>query len=201
MNPRFFLASRSPRRLELLRQLGLSFEIRPADVPEVRRPGQSPGVYAQAIALAKARAVSAADPALPVLGADTDVVLDGDILGKPADRAQALAMLSRLSARTHEVFSGVAMVQGDREEVVLSVTRVTFGEVSPEAAAAYWDTGEPADKAGAYAIQGYGAAFIKEISGSYSGVVGLPLFETLRLLARFDVLPSQVSRLTSHGSA
>jgi septum formation protein len=178
-----YLASRSPRRQDLLRQLGVHFELVAGEVPERREPGQSPAAYAVAMARAKARAgAAAAKQALPVLGADTDVVLDGEILGKPEGRAAALAMLARLSGRTHEVFSAVAVVAAERIESALSVTRVTFGAVSPAEAQRYWETGEPADKAGAYAIQGYGARFVERIEGSYSGVVGLPLFETVALL-------------------
>ncbi len=190
MSPQLYLASRSPRRQELLRQVGVRFEVVPADVDERRRPRQPPADYAVAMALAKAN--TARVPArgarpLPVLGADTDVVVDGEILGKPRNRDEALAMLGRLSGRTHEVFSAVAVVQDGRAETALSVTRVSFGAVTPQQAAAYWDTGEPADKAGAYAIQGLGAQFVREVHGSYSGVVGLPLFETLELLRRFGV--------------
>jgi septum formation protein len=181
-----YLASRSPRRQELLRQVGVRFEVVDAGVAEQPQPGQSPADYAGAMALAKARAARPPRP-LPVLGADTDVVVDGEILGKPAGRDEALAMLARLSNRTHEVYSGVAVVHGARAETALSVTRVSFGAITPAQAAAYWDSGEPADKAGAYAIQGLGARFVREIHGSYSGVVGLPLYETLELLGRFGV--------------
>lgn len=194
------LASRSPRRAELLRQIGLRFEIQPADVPEVPAAGQAPGEYALVTALAKARAVADRKPAhsrasLPVLGADTDVALDDEIMGKPDDRADALDMLARLSGRTHQVCSAVAMIHDDgdgaRFDTVLSVTQVGFGAIGADEAAAYWDSGEPADKAGAYAIQGYAARWVREIRGSYSGVVGLPLYETVQLLARFGVrLPS-----------
>jgi len=188
VGPQIYLASRSSRRQELLRQVGVRFETLPADVPERRHPGQAPADYALAMALAKAQAARAAAPQpLPVLGADTDVVIDGEILGKPAGRDEALAMLARLSDRTHEVFSGVAVVLDGRAEAALSVTQVTFGAITPAQARAYWDTGEPADKAGAYAIQGFGAQFVREIHGSYSGVVGLPLYETLDLLQRFGV--------------
>ncbi|MGH8029624.1 MAG: Maf family protein, partial [Arenimonas sp.] len=190
MGPQIYLASRSPRRQELLRQVGVRFEALPADVPERRQAGQAPADYALAMALAKARAARAAAPQrLPVLGADTDVVVDDEILGKPAGRDQALAMLARLSGRTHEVFSSVAVVLDGRAETALSVTRVSFGAITPAQARAYWDTGEPADKAGAYAIQGFGAQFVREIHGSYSGVVGLPLYETLELLGRFGIAP------------
>ena len=189
MSVQLYLASRSPRRQELLRQVGVRFAIVGANVDERRRPGQSPADYSVATALAKARAARAPGPE-PVLGADTDVVVDGEILGKPADRAHALALLHRLAGRTHEVYSGVALVQGAREQTALSVTRVTFGPISAAQAAAYWDTGEPADKAGAYAIQGLGARFVRNIEGSYSGVMGLPLYETLQLLESFGVFPS-----------
>jgi septum formation protein len=189
-SPQLYLASRSPRRQELLRQVGLRFEILAADVAETRQPGQSPADYAVAMALAKARAArAAAREPLPVLGADTDVVVDDRILGKPATRAEALAMLRALADRAHEVYSGVAVVADGRAETALSVTQVSFGPISEQQAQAYWDTGEPADKAGAYAIQGYGAQFVKEIHGSYSGVVGLPLYETLELLRHFGVVP------------
>ncbi len=189
MTLQLHLASRSPRRQELLRQVGLRFDVVAADVPERREPGQSPADYAVAMALAKARGARAS--ALPVLGADTDVVIDDEILGKPAGRDEALAMLERLSDRTHEVFSAVAVVQDGRAETALSITQVRFGPVTPAQARAYWDTGEPADKAGAYAIQGGGAQFVREIHGSYSGVVGLPLYQTLELLRRFGVEPAR----------
>lgn len=181
--PQLRLASRSPRRAALLRELGLRFEVAPADIAEVRAPGQSPRDYALATALAKARTgAAAAAGRLPVLGADTDVVLDDEILGKPRDRDHALEMLARLSGRSHEVFSAVAVVVGAREETALSVTRVFFGAISRSEAAAYWATGEAADKAGAYAIQGGAARWVRRIEGSYTGVVGLPLYETLQLL-------------------
>lgn len=188
------LASRSPRRAELLRQLGLRFEVLPADIEEIPDAGQAPGEYALATALAKARAVAAvARRPLPVLGADTDVALDQDILGKPADRAAALDMLARLSGRSHQVYSAVAVIHdcgtdgGARFDTALSVTEVSFGTITPDEARAYWDSGEPADKAGAYAIQGLAARWVREIRGSYTGVVGLPLYETVQLLSRFDV--------------
>lgn len=182
------LASASPRRAELLTQLGLRFIVAPADVPEIVASAEAPDAYAQRIALAKARAgFAAADSRLPVLGADTDVVLDGQILGKPRDRAHALVMLAALAGREHQVYSSVALVDGRREALALSVTRVRFGPIPPAVAAAYWDSGECAGKAGAYAIQGRGAAFVREIQGSYSGVVGLPLYETVALLKEFAI--------------
>ena len=188
MSAQLYLASRSPRRAQFLQQLGLRFETLPADVPEQPGPGQLPADYALATALAKARAAAALAPLpLPVLGADTDVSVDGEILGKPRDRADALAMLARLSGRSHEVCSAVALIAGGRTESAVSVTRVHFGPISPQQAAAYWDTGEPADKAGAYAIQGHAARWVRSIEGSYSGVVGLPLYETCELLRRVGI--------------
>ena len=186
----FYLASKSPRRQELLRQLHYRFEVLSADILEQPQPGETPGLYARRLALEKARAAQQlAANTLPVLGADTDVVLDGRILGKPRERGDALAMLAALSGRTHEVYSAVALVQAAREAVVLSVTRVEFGAISADAALRYWHSGEPADKAGAYGIQGLGAQFVKAISGSYSGVVGLPLYETVQLLQQFGIAP------------
>ncbi len=188
MPAQLYLASRSPRRARFLEQLGLRFESLPADVPEHPAPGQAPADYALATALAKARAAAAVAPLpLPVLGADTDVAIDGEILGKPRDRDDALAMLARLSGRSHEVCSAVAVIAGARVETALSLTRVRFGTISPAQAAAYWESGEPADKAGAYAIQGYAARWVQSIEGSYSGVVGLPLYETCELLRRVGV--------------
>jgi septum formation protein len=188
MPAQLYLASRSPRRAQFLEQLGLRFESLPADVPEHPAPGQAPADYALATALAKARAAAAVAPLpLPVLGADTDVAVDGEILGKPRDRDDALAMLARLSGRSHEVCSAVAVIAGAQVETALSLTRVRFGAISPAQAAAYWDSGEPADKAGAYAIQGYAARWVQSIEGSYSGVVGLPLYETCELLRRVGV--------------
>lgn len=189
--PQLYLASRSPRRSELLRQLGLHFETLPADVPEVPQAGETPAEYACRLALNKARAAEARAglPELPVLGADTDVVLNGQILGKPRDEKDGIAMLLALSERVHQVYSAVAVVRGEQVEQVLSITEVRFGCVTPAAARAYWRSGEPADKAGGYGIQGLGAVFVREIHGSYSGVMGLPLFETAAVLARFGILP------------
>ena len=185
-----FLASASPRRRELLAQAGIAFEvIGGVTVDETPQPGESAATLVQRLALAKARAGLAvlarrAGPvAARVLGADTEVVLDGRIFGKPLSEADCIAMLGALSGRTHEVLSSVALVGADRERVVVSTSRVSFRRVSPAEARAYWATGEPGDKAGGYAIQGRAAAFVDRLEGSYSGVVGLPLFETLALLA------------------
>jgi septum formation protein len=187
----FYLASRSPRRRELLAQIGLYPAVLPADVEEIPQPGQSPADYALATAIAKARAAQSVAPqALPVLGADTDVSVDGRILGKPANRDDLLAMLSGLSDRWHEVTSAVAVVHGERLASVVSVTRVRFAPITPAEAAAYWASGEPCDKAGGYAIQGYAARWVERIEGSYSGVVGLPLQQTCTLLAEFGISPA-----------
>jgi septum formation protein len=179
------LASKSPRRLELLAQIGIRPSVRGADVDERPRPGEAPGDYVLRIALDKARAVRAlalaGDDERPVLAADTAVICDDRILGKPADAADGARMLALLSGRAHRVLTGVALL-GRREQTVLSDTRVVFRSISPAEAAAYWATGEPRDKAGGYAVQGRGAVFVAGLEGSWSGVVGLPLFETAALL-------------------
>ena len=188
--PRIILASASPRRRELLTQIGVHYEQRVVPVDERHRPGEAPSDYVSRLALAKARAVRDATGAaldVPVLGADTAVVLAGVPLGKPAGRAEALDMLRRLAGREHEVLSAVALVDARREALRLSRTRVRFRSIDEAELAAYWASGEPRDKAGAYAIQGRGALFVARIEGSYSGVVGLPLFETAELLASFGI--------------
>jgi septum formation protein len=180
----FYLASRSPRRRELLAQLGLRPAVISADVDETPRADEDPQQFVARVALAKAKAGRQTAPLpLPVLGADTAVVCDGRILGKPANADDALAMLRLLSGREHQVLTGVALL-GARQQTAVSDTRVRFRPIGAEEAAAYWASGEPRDKAGAYAIQGLGALFVERINGSYSGVVGLPLFETARLLAQ-----------------
>lgn len=184
---KLILASASPRRQELLTTLGVKFSVCPADINEALRPGESPYVYVTRMAMEKASVVQRSTVAETsvVLGADTVVVVAGRILGKPHDRAEALAMLSLLSARTHQVFSGVAMTDGSHERSCLSVTAVTFRTVHPSEQQYYWETGEPRDKAGGYAIQGLGAVFVRQLVGSYSGVVGLPLYETAEMLQDF----------------
>ena len=194
MTPQLYLASASPRRAELLQQIGLCFEQLSAPVDETPYPGELPADYVQRLALSKARAgyaVLSGNITQPVLGADTTVVIDGEMLGKPIDRAQGLAMLARLSGRVHQVFSGVALVRGEQECTALQVSQVRFRELSATERIAYWDSGEPADKAGAYGIQGLGASFIMELHGSHSGVMGLPLYETVELLRKFSIQPLQ----------
>ena len=192
MLSQIYLASRSPRRGELLSQIGVLHEIVAAEVDETPHPGEAPAEYVIRLALTKAQAgrngLGDRRP-LPVLAADTAVVVENEILGKPQDREEALAMLALLSGRRHKVLTGVALA-GDEMESRLSVSTVTFRTVTRNEATAYWRSGEPADKAGAYAIQGLGAIFISRLEGSYSGVMGLPLFETAELLrnAGIDLL-------------
>lgn len=175
------LASQSPRRAELLSQVGIDFRVVPALVDERVMADERAADYVERVAISKARTVHERHPELPVLGSDTAVVLDQAILGKPLDRDDAIGMLMRLSGRTHEVLTGVA-VQAAQLHFRLNVSRVAFRRLTEREAAAYWATGEPADKAGAYAVQGLAAAFIERIEGSYSGIMGLPLFETMQIL-------------------
>lgn len=182
----FILASRSPRRRELLAGLGLTFDCVPADIDETRRVNESAEAFVERLARGKAAAV-AASTRMPVLGADTEVVIDGETLGKPAGESDTLAMLERLSGRTHDVLTGIAVTAGNRTESRVVRTRVTLRDTTCAERAAYHATGEPADKAGAYAIQGIGAIFVAHIDGSYTNVVGLPLLETVELLGRFGV--------------
>lgn len=179
------LASRSPRRAELLRQIGVPFTVRQPDVDESPLPGESPEQYVERLAVDKAKAVVADDG--PALGADTAVVVDADVLGKPTDRASAIEMILRLSGRTHRVLTGVAVTDGHSVRSCVVATEVTFRPIDPEEAAAYWETGEPGDKAGGYGIQGIGGIFAQSIHGSYSAVVGLPLAETEALLRAIGV--------------
>lgn len=182
-----YLASASPRRRELLAQLGIAFESIVTAIDESLRPDESVEAYVRRMAGAKAAAALKRLPArrAPVLGADTVVVIDRQILGKPANQAAAAAMLHRLSGRAHEVLTAVAISDGERKTIAVSRTIVTFRSLSDAEIDGYWATGEPRDKAGGYAIQGLGAVFIETIAGSYSGVMGLPLFDTARLLNGF----------------
>lgn len=185
MTPVLHLASQSPRRRQLLEQLGVDFAVLDVDVPEQRAPGESPRDYVSRVARDKARAGLAAlagAGAARVLGADTEVVLDDEVFGKPRDAADAAAMLRRLSGRTHAVISAVWLVGAGGEQCEVCVSQVRFAVLDEAAIAAYVATGEPFGKAGAYAIQGRAAALVEHLDGSYSGVMGLPLFETARLL-------------------
>lgn len=193
--PDLYLASASPRRRELLAQIDLRVEVISQSAPEQLLAGESPENYVQRLAMEKARGglTALGETRLrPVLGADTAVVVDGAVLGKPKDEADALAMLEKLSGRTHRVLSAVSVVGKDnlgqdREEVALNESQVSFRAISEAERQAYCRTGEPADKAGAYGIQGAAAVFIERLEGSYSGVMGLPLFETGELLGRFGI--------------
>lgn len=182
--PPVWLASGSPRRRELLAQLGIPHVVVSVDVDETPGRGEGAADLACRLAAAKARAGRAkAVAGSIVVGADTTVALGPEIFGKPVDEADAQRILTRLAGRTHAVYSAVAVVDAERERVELSRSEVSFRALEPAEIAAYWATGEPRDKAGAYAIQGLGAAFVTLLHGSYSGVMGLPLFETARLLA------------------
>ena len=188
--PDLILASASPRRRELLAQLGIGCKVMPAGIPEQHQQGESPEAYVQRIAAEKSLAVQTQeDGRLPVLAADTEVVLDGQIFGKPRDQADASEMLGRLSGRDHTVFSAVSLRHGANHWTALSVSTVRFRIITADEIDAYWRTGEPCDKAGAYAIQGLGAVFVERLTGSFSGVMGLPLHETAELLSRIDLAP------------
>ena len=179
-----YLASASPRRSELLRQIGVPFTVRAAAIAEDLLAGETPEAYVARLAAAKAEAVwAAAADSRPVLGADTVVVLDGELLGKPETPAQAAAMLERLSGHTHRVLTAVALRHAGGVEARLSDSEVRFRATTAAERVAYCATGEPFDKAGGYGIQGHAAVFVESIKGSYSGVVGLPLYETAALLA------------------
>ena len=185
-----YLASASPRRRELLQQIGVSFRVLGSAIDEAVMPGEAPVAYVARVAAAKAGSGwqgnrEAADA--PVLAADTAVVLGGKILGKPKDRRDGEGMLQQLSGRTHEVLTAVALRTATGLQSAISRSEVTFRPISAREAQAYWETGEPHDKAGAYAIQGRAAVFVADLRGSFSGVMGLPLFETAALLSAAGV--------------
>lgn len=190
--PHIYLASRSPRRGELLAQLGVRYTVLPSDVDESVLPEESPEHYVLRLARQKAavcvqRIAQQGMASLPVLAADTTVCIDGIILGKPEDDADAAAMLRRMSDRWHAVHTAVALAQGERIEVLLSSTQVELAPMSEAEIAAYVASGDPHDKAGGYGIQGLAGAFVRRIEGSYSGVMGLPVYETSQLLKKFGV--------------
>lgn len=187
--PDIYLASASPRRAELLEQIGVTFTVLSIDVDEQHRPGETPVDYVTRLALAKAYAgkalLDAVDPC-PVLGADTTVVAADRIMGKPRDMEDAVAMLLGLSGRAHQVISAVALA-GAPAAVRVSISDVIFRTLTTAECQAYWETGEPQDKAGGYAIQGRAAQFVERLEGSYSGVMGLPLYETAMLFKEFKI--------------
>jgi len=188
-----FLASGSPRRRELLTQIGVPFQVVSASIDETPLPDECPAAYVERLARAKARAgrehLLEASVSAPfcVLGADTAVVLDDQILGKPVDEADALSMLMALSGREHEVLTAIAILAAERCETRVVRSRVSFRTISQQEAGQYWASGEPQDKAGGYAIQGLAAVFVAGLNGSYSGVVGLPVCETAELLGQFGI--------------
>jgi len=190
--PALHLASSSPRRSRILERMGLEFTAAGVDVDEQQHPGEPADIMVVRLAVEKARAVEAGAGTV-VLGADTAVVLEGEVFGKPADKADALRMLARLSGCRHQVMTGVAVRDGGTTRSAISVTDVRFREISADEALDYWQSGEPRGKAGAYAIQGLGGAFVESIAGSYTGVVGLPVLETAELLRSAGfVLPADL---------
>jgi len=183
--PPIVLASQSPRRAELISRLALEFEVRPADIDESYHAGETPPAHAERLAREKAEVVAATHPHALVVGSDTIVVIDGDVLGKPRSREQAVEMLMRLSGRDHEVCTGVAVAMDGRVESGLERVRVRFRTLTPEACEQYVATGEPMDKAGSYGIQGFGSAIVESIEGDYFSVMGLPVVRMLGLFERF----------------
>jgi len=181
------LASQSPRRRELLTLIGIPHVVRPADIDESELPGEQPVPHAERLAREKAHRLAARHPDAVVIAADTIVVLDGAILGKPVDAAEARATLARLSGRTHTVYTAIAVARGGRTESAVEAVEVTFRALGAEEIASYVATGEPLDKAGAYGIQGYGATIVERIEGDYFSVMGLGLRRLVELLARVGV--------------
>lgn len=178
------LASRSPRRSELLSAAGISFEVLAADIDETPLPNETPIAYVERLAIEKARAVLALRPDAMVLGADTTVTIDGEIFAKPLDKADAIRMLRQLSGRAHDVHTGIAIASKDAVRSAVDTTRVWFDPMTDEDIAWYVATGEPLDRAGAYAIQGFASRFVPRIEGSYSNVVGLPVALVSSILKR-----------------
>ena len=176
------LASSSPRRRELLAKAGYTFEVRAADIDESLHAGEQPKDYVQRLALEKAQAIAALNPEAVVLGADTTVVLGGEVLGKPTDHADAERMLRLLSGRTHQVYTGIAVVKGAEHRIHVETTDVVFRHLTDEELTTYLASGDAMDKAGAYGIQGYAARWISRIEGDYFNVVGLPLSAVVQLL-------------------
>lgn len=204
---KLYLASGSPRRRELLTQIGVPFLAHVVPIDENPLPAESPLAYVERLARAKAQAglaALAAPQEAVVLGADTAVVLDGRILGKPADAVEAMATLTALSGRTHQVLTAVALASETRVAARVVSSQVSFRQLQPAEISAYWDSGEPQDKAGSYAIQGLAAIFVSQLQGSYSAVVGLPLCETAELLAEFAIpcwqsLPADSQEVAGRG--
>jgi len=189
MSVQIILASASPRRKELLDQIKVTYKVHPVDLDETPLPNEIPLDYVQRLAAEKSAACRAQlKTQIPVLAADTAVVLGCVIMGKPKDRADALAMLTQLSGKTHQVYSAISL-RGREHSHAVSITEVTFRRLTEREILDYWHSGEPVDKAGSYAIQGRGSVFVESIKGSFSGVVGLPLFETAELLFKQGIEP------------
>jgi len=188
-HPLIILASGSPRRHELLLQLGIEHEVMPVDIDESCLKDESPEDCVERLALEKARSAHDRAQEALIIGSDTMVIVDNKIMGKPRDRADGLQMLECLSNRSHEVLSAVAVTGNGRELSCVQRSKVVFRQLSFTEIAAYWQSGESCDKAGGYAIQGMAAQFIERLDGSYSGVMGLPLYETAQLLREFDINP------------
>lgn len=187
-----YLASRSPRRRELLEQVAIRYRLVDSEIPEIPEVGEKPVDFVLRMAREKAHAGKGLIDSCqdkPVLGADTAVVVNNEILGKPNDRQHGLDMLALLSGKTHQVMTAVALLHADEIKTEVNISQVTFRKLSQGEGEDYWRTGEPVDKAGAYAIQGRAAMFIANLEGSYSGVVGLPLFETIKLLKECGIKP------------
>jgi septum formation protein len=183
MTVQIILASASPRRKELLNQIRVTYAVNPVDLDEKPRLNETPLAYVQRLAAEKSAAcVAQTEANVPVLAADTAVVLGNRIMGKPGNWGDALSMLTQLSGKTHQVYTAISL-RGRQHDQAVSITEVTFRRLTKAEMLAYWRSGEPADKAGSYAIQGLGSVFVDSITGSLSGVVGLPLFETAELLA------------------
>ncbi|CAG7857336.1 dTTP/UTP pyrophosphatase [biofilm metagenome] len=189
MQHQLILASASPRRQELLAQINIKASVHPVDLDETPLPNEKPKAYVQRIAIEKSAVCAAIlGTDLPVLAADTAVINEGRIFGKPKDEQDGIAMLTALSGRTHEVYTAISL-RGKQHWQAVSISEVTFRSLSQAEIMAYWQSGEPVDKAGGYAIQGLGSIFVKSINGSFSGVVGLPLYETAELLAKEGIHP------------
>jgi septum formation protein len=187
MTIRVILASQSPRRRELLALVGIDHEVMPADIDEDVRPGEQAVPYTERLAREKAMVVAARHPDAYVIAADTTVVVDGDILGKPVDAADARAMIARLSGRSHTVCTGIAVAHGGQAESAVEQVGVTFRPLTDAEIAAYVETGEPMDKAGAYGIQGWGATIVERVDGDYFSVMGLGLRRLVELFAKHGV--------------
>jgi septum formation protein len=187
MSVQIILASASPRRKELLDQIKVTYEVHPVDLDESPLPNEAPLDYVKRLAAEKSAACLAQlKTEIPVLAADTAVILGDVIMGKPKDQADAMAMLTQLSGKTHQVYSAISL-RGREHSLTVSITEVTFRRLTEREMLDYWHSGEPVDKAGSYAIQGMGGMFVESIKGSFSGVVGLPLFETAELLSKHGI--------------